>query len=119
LRAKPRHRGGFRFSRPGGDRVFCGTGFQLLELQFQLIEQLAAALGRLPEPLALHLGDQQLEIGDHRFGTGGTSLRLLPRRALGSQCRLQHGNVIGQRFGRRHKPDYPILSGPRPLSTIG
>jgi hypothetical protein len=50
LAVEAAHRGGFRFSRPSGNRVFCGTGFQLLELQFQLVEQLAAALGRLPKP---------------------------------------------------------------------
>src|SRR6516165_5981742 len=44
------------------------AGFQLLELQFQLVEQLAAALGRLAKLLALHFGNQQLEIGDHRLG---------------------------------------------------
>ena len=108
-----------RLGRRSGDRVFGGTGFQLLELQFQLVEQLAAALGRLPKPLALHLGDQQLEIGHHRLGTGRTGLCLLPCRALGSQCRLQRGNVVGQRFGRRHKPDYPILSGSGLPSTKG
>ena len=88
LAGEATHRSGLRFSRPGGDRVFCGTGFQILELQFQLVEQLAAALGRLPKPLALHLGDQQLEIGDHRLGAGRTSLRLLARRALVQQCCL-------------------------------
>ena len=105
------HRGAAQLDYPGGDRVFGGIGFQLLELQFQLVEQLAAALGRLPEPLALHLGNQQLQISHHRLGPGRTGLRLLTRGALGSQCRLQRGNVVGQRFGRRHKPDYPILPG--------
>jgi hypothetical protein len=32
---------------------------------------------------------------------------------------LQRGNIIGQRFGQRHEPDYPILSGPGLLSTTG
>jgi hypothetical protein len=41
------HRSGFRFSRPGSDAVFRGTRFQLFELQFQLVEQLATALGGL------------------------------------------------------------------------
>jgi hypothetical protein len=112
-------RGGIRLDRPSRDCVFRGARFQLLELEFQLVEQLAAALSRLPEPLTLHLGDQQLQIGHHRLGAGGTSLRLLTRRPLGSQCRLQRNNVGGQRFGRRHKPDYPILPGSGPPSTKG
>jgi hypothetical protein len=28
----------------------------------------------LPKPLALHLGDQQLEVGHHRLGAGRTML---------------------------------------------
>jgi hypothetical protein len=89
------HRAGLRLGGSGRDCIFRGARFQLLELQFQLVEQLAAALGRLPKPLALHLGDQQFEISDHRLGAGGPRLRLLPRRTLGSQRRLQCGNVVG------------------------
>ena len=106
------HCGGVRLGRPDGNLVFGGAGFQLFELQFHLVEQLAAALGRLTKPLALHLGDQQLEISHHRLGAGGTGLRLLPCHALGSQCRLQRGNIIGQRFGRRHNPIIPYCPGP-------
>src|SRR5271167_480390 len=42
-----------------GEFVFGGTRLQLLELQFELIEELAA-LGRWPETLALQFGDDQL-----------------------------------------------------------
>src|SRR5271169_4582802 len=42
-------RGGLRLDRPGSGLIFRGARFQLLELQFQLVEQLAAALGRLPK----------------------------------------------------------------------
>ena len=59
-----------------------------LELQFQLVEQLAAALGGLPELLAPQLGDQQLVVGDHRLGAGGARLGLLPCLPLGGQRRL-------------------------------
>ena len=100
LAGEAAHRSGLGLGRLGSDLVFRGARLQLLELQFQLVEQLAAALGRLPKPLALHLGDQQLEIGHHRLGAGRARLGLLPCRALGSQCRLQCGNVFGQRFGR-------------------
>jgi hypothetical protein len=44
------HRAGLRLGWSGRDCVFRGARFQLLELQFQLVEQLAAALGRLPKP---------------------------------------------------------------------
>jgi len=57
-------------------------------LPIPLIEQLAAALGRLPKPLAFHFGDQQFEMGDHRLGPGRARLRLLARGALGQQCAL-------------------------------
>ena len=77
-----------RRARAGGELVFRGARFQFLELQFQLIEQLAAALGRLPKPLAFHFGDQQFEMGDHRLGPGRARLRLLARGALGQQCAL-------------------------------
>jgi hypothetical protein len=118
LTGKATYCGGVRFGRPSGDLVFSGAGFQLLELQFQLIEQLAAALGRLPKPLALHFGNQQLEIGNHGLGAGRARLRLLPCGTLCQQGGLQRGNVVGQGF-ERHKPDYPILSEPGRLSTIG
>ena len=47
---------------------------QRLELKFELIKQVAAALGGLPEPVALHLGDQQLEMRHHPLGAGGPRL---------------------------------------------
>jgi hypothetical protein len=40
-------RGRGRLGRPRRDLVFRGTRFRLLDLQFQLLEQLAAALSRL------------------------------------------------------------------------
>jgi len=53
-------------TRPGlsGEFVFGGTRLQLLELQLELIEELAAALGRWPEALALQFGDEQLQMRD-------------------------------------------------------
>ena len=119
LAGKAVYCGGVRLGRPGSDLIFRRARFQFLELEFQLVEQLAAALSRLPEPLALHLGDQQLQIDHHRLGAGGTGLRLLTRRPFGSQCRLQRSNIVGQRFGRPHKLDYPILPGSGLLSTTG
>ena len=60
-----------------------------LELQLQLVEQLAAALGGLAELLAPQLGDQQLAVRDQRLGAGGARLGLLARLALGGQRRRQ------------------------------
>src|SRR5436305_15170304 len=57
------------------------------------------------------LGEATLDVS----GTfAGEAIRVLilfaaQHRPLGSQCRLQRSNVVGQRFGRPHKPDYPIL----------
>lgn len=47
----------------GGDLVFAGARLQLLQLQLELIEQAAGALGMRPEQLALELGDLQLQMG--------------------------------------------------------
>ena len=59
----------------GGKIIFAGAGFELFELQLELIEQPSAALGMRTEPLAVQLGDLQLEVGDQRLvgrslGTG-------------------------------------------------
>ena len=51
----------------GGELVLGGRGFQLLQLQLQLIKQPAGPLRRRPEPLALELGDLQLQMGDQRL----------------------------------------------------
>jgi hypothetical protein len=64
--------------------VFCGTRFELLELQLALVEQLAAAFGGLPEMLALQFGDHQLQMRDHGLGPRGTGFRRLAGRALGT-----------------------------------
>ena len=105
----------------------CCGGFVLgrarcrfLELQFQLVEQLVAALGGLPVLLAPQLGDLQLQVCHHRLGTGGARLRLLPRAALGSQRYRQRGDFCGEDLGcGRHGPD--CLTAPKPgrHSTIG
>lgn len=63
--------------------VFGCARRRFLELQFQLVEQLAAALRGLAVLLAPELGDQQLVVGDQRFGAGGASLGLLPCLAFG------------------------------------
>jgi hypothetical protein len=64
-----------------------------------LVEQTLAALGRLPKPVALHLGDQQLQMRHHGLGTRGPSLGLLPRRAFGGERRLQRIDLVWRRHG--------------------
>ena len=61
----------------GGEFVFGGARLQLFEAQLELVEQLAAALGRWPEALARQFGDDQLQMRDHGLGTRGAGFRLL------------------------------------------
>ena len=87
--------------RLGG--VLAGGGHQLTELELQLIDQLAAALGGGAVLVMLEPGDQQLEVRDHRLGAGGACLGLAPRQTLGREFRLQRGDSIGQAVRRgRH-----------------
>ena len=98
--------------RHSGDLVLGRAGRGFLELQLQLVEQLAAALGGLPVLLAPQLGDLQLVVGDHRLGARGPCLGLLACLALGRQGRRQCGDLRGRVVGRRHEPD---CRGPRQL----
>jgi hypothetical protein len=112
------HVGGLGDGLLGGDLVLGRRTLELFEGQRHLIEQLHAALRALAVELARQLGDLQPLMRDHGLiigclGLGHRQLGFDPRRpgTLGNQCRLQRSNVGGQRFGRRHKPDYPILPG--------
>jgi hypothetical protein len=99
------HRG---FGRRNGDFVLGRARRRFLELQFQLVEQFAAALGGLAVLLALQLGDQQLVMGDHRLGAGGARLGLLSCLPLGGQCRGQRVD----RLGYRHESNCRTASTP-------
>jgi hypothetical protein len=88
--------------------VLGGAGHRFLELQFQLVEQLAAAFGGLPVLLATQPGDQQLQLRHHRLGAGGARLGLLPGAALRSQRCRQRGDFRGEVLGRGHHG--PIVS---------
>jgi hypothetical protein len=81
----------------GGQRILGRRRLQLLQLEFQLIE-MVGTLGRLPEPVAFILGDHQLEMGDHCFGTRHPRLGQLARRALGRERRLQRVDVVRNRI---------------------
>ena len=71
---------------------------------------LATAFGGLPEALALHLGDHELQMRHQGFGAGGPGLRLLPRRALGRERRLQRGEIDVGIGSECHEPDYRMLA---------
>ena len=95
----------------GGERVFGRACLQLLELQLELIEQLAAALGRWPEALASQFGDDQLQMRDHGLGTRGAGFGLLAGRALGDQRHLECVDPVGENVGcNRHERDLTIIA---------
>jgi len=85
---------------------------RFLELQFELVEQLAATLGGLPVLLALELGDHELVMGDQCLGTRGARFRLLASLPFGGQRCRQRGNVTGEVLGLdRHGPIVPWRKG--------
>jgi hypothetical protein len=80
-------------------RGFAGVRLQLLKLQFQLIEQFAAAFGGGAEPVVAELGDQQLQVRDHRLRAGRTRFGLAARLLFrGKRC--AQGVDLGGRIGR-------------------
>ena len=86
--------------------VFGGGGFQLLELERQLVDQPRRALRPLPVDLALELGDLQLLRGDQRHvfrrvRPCGRQLRrdFQASRALGDKRRFQGDDVVGKGLG--------------------
>ena len=83
----------------GGELILGGRGFQLLELQLELVEQPGAALGALAEAIAPELLDLQLEMGDQRLVVGG----------LGPQ---------GGRF-RCHRDQLLLACQQQPLQALG
>jgi hypothetical protein len=115
-------------------RVLGHRGDQFTEFQFQLIQELAAALGGGAELVMPQFSDDQLEVRDHRLRAncpglraGGTDLGGDARLPLGRQCRAQGLDVIRvSRSGhhaesesetvalRQHNPprgDQPAASG--------
>ena len=81
------HRGiavvGFALARVLGRRCL-----QLLQLQFQLIQQLVAPFRGLAVPLSTQLRDLQLQMLDFRLGAGGAGFRR-------HECRAQGGDLGG------------------------
>ena len=93
------HRGGVGIVEPGGLGILAGGRLEFLELHLQLVEQLAAALGGGAEEIALHLGNQQLEMRHHCLRARGPSLIFEPCRALGGEFRTQRVDLGGQAVG--------------------
>jgi hypothetical protein len=89
----------------GSDFILGRGGLEFLKLHLQLVEQLAATLCRGTEPITLHLGDQQLQMRNHRLGARRAGLELAPCCAFGQQRCLQRVDVVREGLGCAvHKP---------------
>ena len=84
-REAPDHAARLIGSGVSGARRFGNIRLELLELQFRLVEQFAAAFGRGAVAMMLKLGDHQLQMGHHRLCTDRPGLSLPTCRALGSE----------------------------------
>ncbi len=110
LAAEARHHRGLGDGAFRGEFIFAGTGFQLFELQRQLIDQPVRPLRARAVDLTFELGDPQLLMGDQGqiFGCagprhrqfGGTDVTLGDHfahlGALDRQHRLQRVDVVRQ-----------------------
>jgi len=110
LAGEGRDAGGLGHRLLCGEIIFGGRGFQLLELQLELVKQPGAALGTLAEAIAVELLDPQLEVGDQSLVVGdlgpqrGSFRR--HRRSMRTRCDeqpLQALGIIGQEIDRRHR----------------
>ena len=89
----------------GDDRALARLGFQFLELQFELVQQLAAALGGLAILVAPQLGDDQLQVRDHSGGARGAGFSGGQFLALLQDQRVGLGKIGRQRRRRVHAGD--------------
>ena len=90
------------------DRLFRGIGLKLFELQFCLIEQFAAALGRGGIAVMLKLGDHKFQMRDHRLRTERSDLSLPTCHTLGGKFSAQRVYVVGDRIGGFHRNNQGI-----------
>ena len=89
----------------GGKLVFGGAGDDVLELHFELVEQVLMTLGRLTPLVLLRLRDAQLEILDDGVGVGNLGLG-------------DSGKRLGlKQFGPRDE-DVPTLGDQRCLENF-
>ncbi|MCB2057816.1 MAG: hypothetical protein KDE30_07875 [Novosphingobium sp.] len=81
----------------GADDIFGRVGFQLLELQLELVDQPGRALGAAAILLALEHRDLELQARDHRLGRRHDGIRSgqfgLRGRQFGAQY-LEFGGTI-------------------------
>ena len=97
---EPAHRGGSRRQALSGQFILGGRRLEVLELQFQLIEEPSTALGAPAVEVSSQLLDLQLEGGDHR-------LRVRRNRrqpcgvSLGHGCTMLRCCQFGLQFGNR------------------
>ena len=96
LARERRHAGGLSRRQLGGELVLRGRGFQLLELQLQLIEQTPCALRARSVSIPLELLDLQLQMGDQGLVVGGLGPGPSELGARGEQRRLERFNVVGK-----------------------
>ena len=84
---------------PGG-RALCRQlvlgrrGFELFELQLELVEQPGTALGALAEPLAPELLDLQLQMGDQRLIVGCPGSQACRFGGYSGSVRTRHGQLL-------------------------
>jgi hypothetical protein len=86
----------------GGELVLGGRRFQLLQLQFQLIDEARGALRALAEALAVELLDLELQMRDQclvgrQLRPGGGGLRLCH-----DQRRFERIDIVGKGIRRQH-----------------
>ena len=115
----------------GGHRHRGSGLLELFELQLELLDQPAPALGGLSVLLVPRLGEQQLHALDlerkkvpFSLQLPGLGLSRDPRRALSQDHRVRRGEVGGQRFGgHRHAQSIQIgvmaYRVTHPLKSIG
>ncbi len=96
LARERRHAGGLGRRQLGGELVLRGRGFQLLELQLQLIEQTPCALRARSVSIPLELLDLQLQMGDQGLVVGGLGPGPSELGTRREQRRLERFNVVGK-----------------------
>jgi hypothetical protein len=92
----------------GGEVILAGVGFEILELEFHLLEQAAAALGTRAVLLASELRDLQFEVRDDRLNgafagdrIGGAGFRFVGALDGSGEQRLQRFDIVRKRRNDR------------------
>jgi hypothetical protein len=83
-----------RIGLRNGCGILGGLGFQFLELQLHLVDQLAAAFGGGTVLVVPEFGDHQLEMRHHRLGSRGSGLRFPACRLFSSKRCAQRVDAV-------------------------